>query len=75
MMKPPICIICNRRFNPQEEGGIIYFKKRESDKEWDEREIVEHPPYAEWFCKEHIIQAENLSGLIIDEAMNIMLKK
>lgn len=36
-MKPPICRICLKRFDPQKEGGLVYFKKIASDLEWDEK--------------------------------------
>lgn len=68
-MKPPICEICKRRFNPQKEGGVVNFAKRESDIEWDKRDIIEHPPYVEWFCGDHFDYAENQSHLTIDKAL------
>jgi len=56
-----------------DEGGLIYFKKRSSDKKWEkrmeEKGMVGHPPYAEWFCKEHYEKANELKDLAIDEAM------
>ena len=58
------------------EGGLIYFRKRPSDKEWDdymeEKGYVGHPPYAEWFCKEHYDSAYELKDLTIDKAMKIL---
>jgi hypothetical protein len=36
-MKPPICCICDKRLDYLDEGGLIYFKKRSSDKKWDKR--------------------------------------
>jgi len=72
-VKPPVCCICNRRFNNRREGGLVYFRKRPSDYEWDrtmkEEGRVGHPPYAEWFCGEHYEVAKELSGLTIDEAL------
>ena len=77
-MKPPICIICDKRI-PQEEGGVIYFKKRKSDVEWVKRMertgSVGHPPYAEWFCKKHFKAAKELEELTITEAMQILKDK
>ena len=50
-MRPPICRICDKRLATMDDGGLIYFKKRQSDIEWKKRmeEIggVGHPPYAE----------------------------
>ncbi len=72
-MKPPVCCICDKRLDYPDEGGLIYFEKRASDKKWDkrmeEKGMVGHPPYAEWFCKEHYEKANELKDLAIDEAM------
>ena len=72
-MKPPICAICNKRFNLQD-GGLIYFSMRPSDYEWDKRREksgkVGHPPYAAWFCGEHYEKAKELGNLKIDKAMS-----
>ena len=80
MMKPPICIICDKRLPYDDnEGGLIYFKKRKSDIKWIERMektgSVGHPPYAEWFCSKHYQEAKELESLPINEAMEILRKK
>ena len=63
-MKPPICIICDTRFTPSDEGDVIYFKKTKWDIEWEEemerKGSVGHPPYAEWFCEKHFKAAKEL---------------
>ncbi len=73
-MRPPICAICDSHFSG--EGGIVYFKKRESDHEWDRRMETEgmtgHPPYGEWFCGRHYEEAGALKEMTIDEAMKLM---
>ncbi len=50
-MRPPICRICDKKLIDKDDGGLIYFKKRPSDIEWEKKmeEIrgVGHPPYAE----------------------------
>ncbi|MHA1199806.1 MAG: hypothetical protein ACTSQF_10805 [Candidatus Heimdallarchaeaceae archaeon] len=78
-MKPPICIICDKRFTPSEKGDVIYFKKSKSDIEWvEEMErtgSVGHPPYAEWFCEKHFKGAKELEDLTCTEAMQILRKK
>ena len=75
-MRPPICSACDKKLESMDDGGLIYFKKRPSDKEWDRHmeEIngVGHPPYAEWFCKDHYKKAWDLKHLTIDKAMNIL---
>jgi len=72
-MKPPICRICNKRIKKFENAGLVNFKKRPSDIEWEdemERESkVGHPPYADWFCKKHYTKAKELSYLPIHEAL------
>ena len=72
-MKPPVCCICNKRLDYPDEGGLIYFKKRASDREWEEKMeregMVGHPPFAEWFCEKHYKKALELKDLTIDKAM------
>lgn len=71
-MRPPVCDICDKDLTA-DEGGLVYFKKRPSDMEWEKRmketNMVGHPPYAAWFCGEHYDRARELSHLPIDEAM------
>ncbi|MFO7796601.1 MAG: hypothetical protein ACQERB_06755 [Promethearchaeati archaeon] len=72
-MKPPICCICHKRIKNFENAGLVSFKKRPSDIEWEEemeREgKVGHPPYADWFCEQHYSRAKELSSLPIHEAI------
>lgn len=76
IMRPPICRICDKRLATMDDGGLIYFKKRQSDIEWEKRmeEIggVGHPPYAEWFCKKHYSKANELKYLPIDQALKVL---
>lgn len=78
-MRPPICRICDKKLVDMNDGGLIYFKKRPSDIEWEKRveEIggVGHPPNAEWFCKEHYDKANKLKHLIIDKVLQILTSK
>ena len=78
-MRPPICRICGKKLADLNDGGLIYFKKRESDIEWEKRmeEIggVGHPPYAEWFCKKHYDKANELKHYTIDETLRILTSK
>ena len=71
-MRPPICGICDKRME-MDDGGLVYFKLRSSDIEWrkrmEEKGMVGHPPYAEWFCENHYQKAKNLSHLPINEAI------
>ncbi|MFX1289551.1 MAG: hypothetical protein ACFFAG_01205 [Promethearchaeota archaeon] len=76
-MKPPICRICDKELEETDDGGLVYFKKRQSDREWEKRmeeiEGLGHPPYAEWFCKKHFQRADKLKHLSIDEALKILM--
>jgi len=75
-MKPPVCCICDKRLDYPDEAGLIYFKKRPSDKKWDKRMeengMVGHPPYAEWFCGDHYAKAKELKDMTIDKAMKML---
>jgi len=77
-LKPPICCICDKRLDCADEGGLIYFKKRPSDKKWDKKMdnegMVGHPPYAEWFCRDHYEKASELKELPIDKALKMITK-
>ena len=78
-MKPPICIICGKRFDNSDEGGLIYFKETEKDKEWkkrvEEKGLIGHPPYAEWFCGTHYQEASKLKEKSKDGALKILKNK
>ncbi|NHJ86278.1 MAG: hypothetical protein FK734_12515 [Asgard group archaeon] len=79
-MRPPECGICYRDVDLNDKGGgLIYFKKRFSDRVWQRKMEriggVGHPPYAEWFCSEHYERAEDLKDLTIDKAMEILRKE
>ena len=78
-MKPPICVICYRRFNPDDGGGLIYFKQTKKGREFDrlvkEEWITGHPPDAEWFCGAHSEEAKKLMYLTISEAEKTLKKK
>ncbi|MFX0103243.1 MAG: hypothetical protein ACFFCS_27000 [Candidatus Hodarchaeota archaeon] len=71
-MRPPECDICGK----EENCNLVYFKKRLSDKEWDnkmeEKGMVGHPPYAEWYCDVHVGRARELKEKTIDEARKLM---
>ena len=73
-MRPPICDICDNDFDFSVDNcGLIYFKKRQSDIEWDKKmeegDMAGHPPYARWFCPEHYKKAKELEKLTVDKAM------
>ena len=78
-MKPPICIICKKRFDDMKKGGLIYFKETRADKEWkkrvEEEGLLGHPPYAEWFCEDHYQEALKLKDKTKVEAVSILISK
>jgi len=77
-MMPPICEICSKRFDPDKEGGLVYFKETGNGREFDRRVagegITGHPPDALWFCGEHTEEAKRLSGMNAAEALRLMRK-
>lgn len=78
-MRPPICEVCEKGMRENEDCKLIYFKKSEKDLKWDEKAsqpgYVGHPPYAGWFCSEHLERAEELAHLTLPEAMKILNKE
>jgi hypothetical protein len=75
-MIPPICEICYRKFNPDKEGDLVYFKKTKKGEEFEEKAkeegFVGHPPDATWFCGDHLEEAKKLTHLTIDEAVGML---
>jgi hypothetical protein len=65
-MLPPICAVCGKDFrdNP-EAGGLVEFARPEEDEmeDIDETAPPDHPDYVQWFCLEHIEEAEKLRYL------------
>jgi len=74
-MKPPVCRVCHKDLGP-DEGGLVCFAKRPSDRDWDRRAagpgFTGHPPDCDWFCGEHHGAALEHSHLPIDEAMGLI---
>lgn len=60
-MRPPICTICNKRFSPAADAGLVYFTESTSDREANKRfqqpGFVGHKRGHEWFCAEHYAHA------------------
>ena len=63
-MRPPICALCNGRFDPKD-GGTVRFADYEPLPEG----MVGHPKGLEWFCGEHIHDAKARSHLTTKEAI------
>lgn len=74
-MRPPVCRICGKDLS-EDEGGLVFFKKRPSDIEWDDtmerNNMTGHPPYADWFCGMHVNPARRLTDKHIDEAVRVI---
>jgi len=75
-MRPPICEVCNVRFDPNVEGGLLFFKKTRKGIEFNRKVAEEgftgHPPDAGWFCGTHIEAAKKLSNLTINQALSVL---
>ena len=76
-MRPPICDICGKRFDP-ERGALVAFKMTSEDRAWKRRaesepRFVGHPPWLQWFCEEHAEFFKAHSQLTFAEAKKIYL--
>ena len=71
-MRPPICAICDKEFDPDAE--LVTFKATEESREFDRRVreegIVGHPPNREWFCRKHVEIAKKMMELTRSEALS-----
>ncbi|TFF97318.1 MAG: hypothetical protein EU547_04665 [Promethearchaeota archaeon] len=78
-MRPPICAICGKESMEPDDIGLVSFAKTESNKKWEKKSkkkgFVGHPPWQEWFCKDHIKEAKKLTHLSLGEAMEKLNKK
>lgn len=63
-MRPPICEVCNERFDPKE-GALVTCVADESSFAFAERAkqpgFVGHPPNKGWFCADHEARAREFS--------------
>ncbi len=78
-MMPPVCEVCAREFNPDEEGGLIYFREtaqgRAFERKAKEGPWTGHPPDAAWFCGTHVGAAEQLTHLTLKRARQVLKMK
>ena len=76
---PPVCEICSREFDPDKEGGLIYFKETEEGRAFEVKakgkKWTGHHPDAAWFCGSHHEEAEKLVPLTFDNAIKNLKKK
>lgn len=56
-MRPPICDVCDERFEPSD-GTLLRCRSTADDLGWRQRAEVDgmagHPPDTGWFCAEHV---------------------
>lgn len=76
-MKPPICVICGKRFGnevAENKGGLVSFTATEEEKVYNlrlkEPGFTGHPANKEWFCGAHFDQAFKLKNLNKTEALS-----
>ena len=64
-MRPPICEVCNERFDPAD-GELIRFVDDEASRAFDDRAaepgFVGHRPTDGWFCGAHRAEARTRSA-------------
>jgi hypothetical protein len=72
-MMPPICCVCDERFDDLDNGGLVQFKRRPEDEVWDlhmsDSGMTGHPPYVKWFCPAHFAEGKALEDLTVDVAL------
>lgn len=75
-MKPPICELCDERFDPAE-GGLVRFAATAESESWRARAAAEpgfvgHPPDVAWFCGTHLAAAQGLTGRTLGDVLAAM---
>lgn len=78
-MKPPICSICDKKFDlEKDKGGLVYFRLTLEQEKFNERfkqpGFTGHPQGAHWFCGEHYSKAKELQHLTDQEAFLLLRK-
>ena len=73
-MLPPICEICDERFDPFEtEGGLVSFKltpeQSKNNDQMFQQGMTGHPEGSYWFCEKHFPVAEKFQHLTSAEAI------
>ena len=76
-MKSTIYRICDKELAEKDDVGLVYFKKRQFNKDWEKRmeEIVgvSHLSYSEWFFEKYYKKANELKYLSIDETLKLLM--
>ncbi len=75
-MRPPICAVCQKRFNPGKKSGLISFSLSHAEKienlKFETPGYVGHPKGQEWFCEKHYHIAEKYQSLPLQEALPLI---
>ncbi|MGE4164319.1 MAG: hypothetical protein AB7G23_21590 [Vicinamibacterales bacterium] len=76
-MRPPICEVCDERFDPGA-GGLLTFASTPESAAWRARAAAEagfvgHPPDQGWFCPTHLDAARSLQALPLADAVRQLL--
>ncbi len=64
-MKPPVCALCGRAFDPRSGGGTVGF----ADYEPLPAGMTGHPRGCLWFCRRHLAPARRLGGATAGAAL------
>jgi len=64
-VKPALCGVCGKSAIESPNGDWVTF----SDHKKSASEVIGHPEGLEWFCEEHLDEANLLSGLKSSEAL------
>ncbi len=76
-MRPPICYVCGKDLEDETDGGLVSFALIDSDKDWLKRAQAEpgfvgHPPWQEWYCRDHIGPYKKYSHLTRSGALELV---
>ncbi|MGE0728281.1 MAG: hypothetical protein AB7O92_18580 [Acidimicrobiia bacterium] len=76
-MRPPICEVCDERFDPGA-GGLLTFASTPQSEAWHARAAAEpgfvgHPPDQGWFCPAHLDAARALQPLPLADAVRRLI--
>lgn len=60
-MQPPICEVCDERFDPASGGRLVSFVETDAGREFAGRAVPGHAPDDGWFCQRHVADAAALA--------------
>ncbi len=75
-MMPPICAICDTRFELELGGGLVHYFLTEEQENFNKRfqqpGFTGHPAGLHWFCKEHLEGAQSVAHFHDSEALALL---